>query len=52
MLIEECSKKGVEDKGFCPYLVVTLIRKYPQAEGVKVHKPPVVRLEEMHYEPD
>ncbi len=52
MLLGECSEEGVEDEGFCPYLVLTLIRKYPQAEGVKVHKPPVGSLEEMQYNPD
>ena len=52
MLIGECSEEGVEDEGFCPFFVVTLIRKYPQAEGVKVHKPPVGSLEEMQYDPD
>ncbi len=39
MLIGECPKEGIEDEGFCPFLVVTLIRKYPQEAGVKVHKP-------------
>ncbi len=52
MLLGECSEKGVEDKGFCPFIVVTLIRKRPQAKGMKVHKPPVGSLEEMQYEPD
>ncbi len=52
MLIGECLEEGIEDEGFCPFLVVTLTRKYPQAEGMKVHKPPVGSLEEMHYEPD
>ncbi len=52
MLIGEYSEEGVEDEGFCPFLVVTLIRKYPQAEGMKVHKPPACSLQEKQYEPD
>ncbi len=52
MSIGECSEEGIEDEGFYPFLVVTLIRKYPQAEVVKVHKPPAGSLEEMQYEPD
>ncbi len=51
-VIGECSEEDVEDEGFCPFLVVTLIRKYPQAEGVKVHQPLVGRLEEKQYNPD
>ncbi len=50
MLIGECLEEGVEDQGYYVYLVVTLIRKYPQAEGVKVCKPPVGSLEEMQYD--
>ncbi len=52
MLIGECLEEGIEDEGFCPFLVVTLIRKNPQAEGMKVHKPPVGSLAEMQYEPN
>ncbi len=52
MLIGEYSEEGVEDEGFCPFLVVTLIREYPQVEGAKVHKPPVDSLVEIQYEPD
>ncbi len=52
MLIGECSEEGVEDEGLCPFLVVTLVRKYPQVEGVKVIKPPVGSLEEIQYEHD
>ncbi len=52
MLIGEYSEEGIEDEGFCPFLVVTLIKKYPQAEGMKVHKPAVGSLEEMQYEPN
>ncbi len=52
MLIGECSEEGVEDEGFCPFLIVTLIRKYPQVEGVKVIKPPLGSLEKIQYEPD
>ncbi len=37
MLIGECFEEDVEDEFFCPFFVVTLIRKYSQAEGVKVH---------------
>ncbi len=51
MLIGECSEECMEVEGFCPFLVVTLIRKYSQAEGVKVHNPPVGNLEEMQFEP-
>ncbi len=52
MLIGECSEESIEDEGFCPFLVVTLIRKYPQEAGMKVHKPPAGSPEEMQYEPD
>ncbi len=44
-LLEECSEEGDEDAGFCPFLVVRLIWKYIQAEGIKVKKPPVGSLE-------
>ncbi len=47
MLIGECFEEGIEDEGFCLNLVITLIRKYPQSEGMKVSKPPVGSLEEM-----
>ncbi len=47
MLIGECSEEGIEDEGFCPFLVVTLIRKYPQTEAMKLNNPPVGSLEEM-----
>ncbi len=52
MLIGECSEEGIEDEGFCPFPVVTLIRKYPQAEGMKVHEPPAGSLEEKKYDLD
>ncbi len=52
MLIGECSEEGIEDEGFCPFLVVTLVRKYPQANGMKTHKTTVGNLEEEQYEPD
>ncbi len=52
MLTRECSDEDVEDEGFCPYLVVTKIQKYPQAEGMKVHQPLVGSLEEKQYKPD
>ncbi len=39
MLIGECSDEAVEDEGFCPFLVVTLVRKYPQTEDMRVHQP-------------
>ncbi len=52
MLIGKCSEEGIEDEGFSPFLVVTMIRKYPQVEGMKVIKPPVGSLEEIQYEPD
>ncbi len=52
MSILEYSNENVEYEGFCPFLVVKLVRKYPQAEGVKVHKPPIGSLEEMQYDPD
>ncbi len=50
--IGECYEDGIEDEGFCQYLFVTLIRKYPQVTGVKMHQPPVGSLEEKQYEPD
>ncbi len=46
MIIEEWSEEDVEDEGFSLFLVLTLIRKYPQATGVKVHQPFVISLEE------
>ncbi len=49
MLIGDCLEEGVDDEGFCQFLVVTLIRKCPQAEGVKVHKLAVGNLEEKYY---
>ncbi len=52
MLIGECSEEGIEDEDFCPFLVVTLVRKYPPAEGMKIHQPPVGSLEEKQYKPD
>ncbi len=52
MLIGECCEKGIEDEGFSPFLIVTLVRKFLQAEGVKVHHPPVDSIEEKQYEPD
>ncbi len=52
MLIGECLEEGIEDEGFCQLLVVALIRKYPQAEGMKIHQPAVGSLEEKHYEQD
>ncbi len=52
ILIGECSEEGIGDEGFCLFLVVKLIRKYPQAGGMKEHKPPVGSLEDMQYEPD
>ncbi len=48
MLIGECCEGGIEDEGFCPFLVV---RKYPQAEGVKIHQPPV-GIHKKQYKPD
>ncbi len=39
MLIGECADEGVEDEGFCSFLVVTLIQNYPQAEGMKLYRP-------------
>ncbi len=29
VFIGECSEEGIEDEGFCPFLVVTLIRNNP-----------------------
>ncbi len=52
MLIGECSEEVIEDEGFCPILVVALVKKYPQGEGVKIHQPPRGSLEEKQYEPD
>ncbi len=52
MIIWGGSEEGIEDEGFCPFLVVTLIKKYPQAEGMKVHKPTVGSFEEKQYELD
>ncbi len=50
MLFGEYIDEGVEDKGFCTFLlVIALIQNYPQAEGVKVHKTSV-GLEEKQYE--
>ncbi len=49
MIIGECAEDGVEDEGFCLCLVVTLIQKYSQVEGVKVHKPSEGSLEEKQY---
>ncbi len=45
MLREECSEESVEDEGFSPLLNAILIQKYPQAEGINEHKPPVSSLE-------
>lgn len=44
MLVEECSDEDFEDEVFRPFLVVTLIQKYPQAESAKVHQPSVGSL--------
>ncbi len=44
MLIGEFSDEDIEDKGFCPFFVVTLVRKYPQVEGVKVHQPCYINI--------
>ncbi len=52
MLIGKCSEEALEDEGFCPFLVVTLVRKYPQAEGMKINQPPVGSLEGKQYELD
>ncbi len=52
VLIGEFSEKDVEDEGFCPFLVVALVRKHPQAEDMKVHQPPVSSLEEKQYKPN
>ncbi len=52
MLIGKCSEEIIEDEGFCPILVVALVRKSPQGEGVKIHQPPIGSLEEKQYEPD
>ncbi len=52
MLIGEFLDEDVEDESFCPFLVVTLVRKYPQANGMKVHQPIVGSLEEKYYKPD
>ncbi len=45
MLIGQCSEEGIEDEGFSLFLIVTLVRKYPQAEGMKVNQPPICSLE-------
>ncbi len=49
MLIGECSDEDVDVEGFYQFLVVAMIRNYPQAEGIKVHKPSVGSLEEQQY---
>ncbi len=45
MLMGEHSEDDILE-GFCPFLVVTLIRKYPRAHGMKVHQCPVGSLKE------
>ncbi len=47
----ECANECVEDECFCPFLVVSFIQNNPQAEGVKVHKPPLGNLDKKKCEP-
>ncbi len=44
LLIGQCSEEGIEDEGFCLFLIVTLVRKYHKAKGMKVNQPPVCSL--------
>ncbi len=39
-LIGICADEDVEDEPFCPFVVVTMICKFHQSEGIKVHTPP------------